>query len=260
MALLEGKNAIITGAGSGIGKETAKLFAKEGCNLVLSGRRKEPLIEVKNQIHNNINPNLKIFVEPTDLENLDEAKSLGQNALKFFGKIHILVNNAGHSSFARSIRFTSDEEWESVFKVNADGVFKLTQSVIENMIDNKNGTIITVSSIAALNPGLLGGASYSSAKAASLALMRSINSELNDKGIRTSTIMPAEVDTPILKGRPINPDNDARSTMMMPEDVANTILLCATMPQRTVIQEVVMAPIKDRDRSKEIEAARKAKL
>tara|TARA_Y100001970_G_scaffold42421_1_gene52884 strand:+ start:22961 stop:23743 length:783 start_codon:yes stop_codon:yes gene_type:complete len=260
MALLEGKNAIITGAGSGIGKETAKLFAKEGCNLVLSGRRKEPLIEVKNQIHNNINPNLKIFVEPTDLENLDEAKSLGQNALKFFGKIHILVNNAGHSSFARSIRFTSDEEWESVFKVNADGVFKLTQSVIENMIDNKNGTIITVSSIAALNPGLLGGASYSSAKAASLALMRSINSELNDRGIRTSTIMPAEVDTPILKGRPINPDNDARSTMMMPEDVANTILLCATMPQRTVIQEVVMAPIKDRDRSKEIEAARKAKL
>ncbi|MBL00928.1 MAG: 3-oxoacyl-ACP reductase [Chloroflexi bacterium] len=260
MALLEGKNAIITGAGSGIGKETAKLFAKEGCNLVLSGRRKEPLIEVKNHIHNNINPNLKIFVEPTDLENLDEAKSLGQNALKFFGKIHILVNNAGHSSFARSIRFTSDEEWESVFKVNADGVFKLTQSVIENMIDNKNGTIITVSSIAALNPGLLGGASYSSAKAASLALMRSINSELNDRGIRTSTIMPAEVDTPILKGRPINPDNDARSTMMMPEDVANTILLCATMPQRTVIQEVVMAPIKDRDRSKEIEAARKAKL
>ena len=72
--------------------------------------------------------------------------------------------------------------------------------------------------------------------------------------------MPAEVDTPILKGRPINPDNDARSTMMMPEDVANTILLCATMPQRTVIQEIVMAQIKDRDRSNEIEAARKAKL
>ena len=196
----------------------------------------------------------------TDLEKLDQAKSLGENAIKSFGSIHILVNNAGHSSFARSIRYTSDEEWESVFKVNADGVFKLTQSVIENMIDNKYGTIITVSSIAALNPGLLGGASYSSAKAASLALMRSINSELNDKGIRTSTIMPAEVDTPILKGRPINPDNDARATMMMPEDVASMILLCATMPHRTVIQEIVMAPIKDRDRSVEIEAARKAKL
>ena len=260
MALLKGKNAIITGAGSGIGRETAKLFAKEGCNLVLSGRREEPLLQVKKEIHDNINSDLKILVEPTDLEKLDQAKSLGENAIKSFGSIHILVNNAGHSSFARSIRYTSDEEWESVFKVNADGVFKLTQSVIENMIDNKYGTIITVSSIAALNPGLLGGASYSSAKAASLALMRSINSELNDKGIRTSTIMPAEVDTPILKGRPINPDNDARATMMMPEDVASMILLCATMPHRTVIQEIVMAPIKDRDRSVEIEAARKAKL
>ena len=83
---------------------------------------------------------------------------------------------------------------------------------------------------------------------------------MNDKGIRTSTIMPAEVDTPILKGRPINPDNDARATMMMPEDVASMILLCATMPHRTVIQEIVMAPIKDRDRSVEIEAARIAKL
>ena len=260
MALLKKKNAIINGAGSGIGRETAILFAKEGCNLVLSGRREEPLVKLRDEIHKNINADLKILVLPTDLEQLDQAKSLGENAINFFGSIDILVNNAGHSSFARSIRYTSDEEWESVFKVNADGVFKLTQSVIENMIDNKNGTIITVSSIAALNPGLLGGASYSYAKAASLALMRSINSELNDKGIRTSTIMPAEVDTPILKGRPINPDDDARATMMMPEDVASTILLCATMPHRTVIQEIVMAPIKDRDRSVEIEAARKAKL
>ncbi|MBA31101.1 MAG: 3-oxoacyl-ACP reductase [Chloroflexi bacterium] len=260
MGLLNDKNAIITGAGSGIGKETAKLFAKEGCNLVLSGRRKEPLLEVKNEIHNNINKTVKISVQPTDLENLSDAKALGEKSLKEFGSIHILVNNAGHSSLARSIRYTSDEEWKSVFKVNADGVFKLTQSVIENMIENKNGTIITVSSIAAINPGLLGGASYSSAKAASLALMRSINSELNDKGIRTSTIMPAEVDTPILNGRPLNPDSEARSTMMMPEDIASMILMCATMPHRTVIQEIIMSPIQDRDRSKDIEAARSAKL
>ena len=260
MNLLKGKNAIITGAGSGIGKETAKLFAKEGCNLVLAGRRKGPLLAVKNEIHENINKNVKILVEPTDLEDMNDAKALGEKSIKSFGTIEILVNNAGHSSLARSIRYTSDQEWQSVFKVNTDGVFKITQSVIESMIENKNGTIITVSSVAAINPGLLGGASYSSAKAASLALMRSINSELNDKGIRTSTIMPAEVDTPILKGRPLDPDSKARSTMMMPEDIANMILLCATMPHRTVIQEVIMSPIQDRDRSKDIEAARNAKL
>ena len=81
MALLKGKNAIITGAGSGIGRETAKLFAKEGCNLVLSGRREEPLLQVKKEIHENINSDLKILVEPTDLEKLDQAKSLGENAI-----------------------------------------------------------------------------------------------------------------------------------------------------------------------------------
>ena len=97
MALLKGKNAIITGAGSGIGRETAKLFAKEGCNLVLSGRREEPLLQVKKEIHENINSDLKILVEPTDLEKLDQAKSLGENAIKSFGSIHILVYNAGHS-------------------------------------------------------------------------------------------------------------------------------------------------------------------
>ena len=107
MALLKGKNAIITGAGSGIGRETAKLFAKEGCNLVLSGRREEPLLQVKKEIHENINSDLKILVEPTDLEKLDQAKSLGENATKSFGSIPncaaILLLRAGVFLASKSV-------------------------------------------------------------------------------------------------------------------------------------------------------------
>ena len=106
--------------------------------------------------------------------------------------------------------------------------------------------------------GLLGGAAYSAAKAASYNMMRGINAELNAKGIRASTIMPAEVDTPILNNRPHNPDAAARATMMMPEDVAAAILLCATLPGRTVIEEIVMSPTQPRDRTLDIEAATKA--
>jgi len=89
-------------------------------------------------------------------------------------------------------------------------------------------------------------------------MMRGINAELNAKGIRASTILPAEVDTPILNKRPHNPDADARATMMMPEDVAAAILLCATLPRRTVIEEIVMSPTQPRDRSVDLEVAAKA--
>jgi NADP-dependent 3-hydroxy acid dehydrogenase YdfG len=127
------------------------------------------------------------------------------------------------------------------------------------MIERGSGTIITTSSYAALTPGLLGGASYSAAKAASYNLMRGISAELKNKGIRATTILPAEVDTPILNNRPLNPDAAARATMMMPEDVAQAILLCATLPGRTVIEEIVMSPTQPRDRTLDMEAAANAR-
>ena len=139
--------------------------------------------------------------------------------------------------------------------MSVGGVYGLTQSVVNSMIERGSGTIITTSSYAALTPGLLGGAAYSAAKAASYNLMRGINSELKAKGIRATTILPAEVDTPILNNRPLNPDAAARATMMMPEDVARAILLCATLPGRTVIEEIGMSPTQPRDRTLDIAAA-----
>jgi NADP-dependent 3-hydroxy acid dehydrogenase YdfG len=88
-------------------------------------------------------------------------------------------------------------------------------------------------------------------------LMGHINTELRDRGIRATTILPAEVDTPILEKRPVPPDAAARATMMQPEDVASAILFCALMPARTVVEEIVMSPTADRDRRIEIEVARR---
>jgi len=255
MGLLDGKIAIITGAGTGIGRSAALMFAEQGASLVLAGRRIEPLNAVVALIEAHGGT---AVAKSVDLENGDAAADLGKWAINEFGRVDILVNNAGHSSKVRSIRYVGVEEWESVFRVNVEGVYRLTQSVVDSMIENGGGTVITTSSYAALHPGLLGGAAYSSAKAASYNLMRGINSELNAKGIRASTILPAEVDTPILDNRPHNPDADARATMMMPEDVAEAILLCATLPGRTVIEEIVMSPTQPRDRSLDMAAAEKA--
>jgi NADP-dependent 3-hydroxy acid dehydrogenase YdfG len=79
---------------------------------------------------------------------------------------------------------------------------------------------------------------------------------LRDKGIRATTVMPAEVDTPILDNRPLPPDAKARATMMLPEDVAQAILLCVTLPARTVVEEMVLSPTRTRDQSRDIEVAR----
>jgi NADP-dependent 3-hydroxy acid dehydrogenase YdfG len=89
-------------------------------------------------------------------------------------------------------------------------------------------------------------------------MMAHVHTVLRDKGIRATTIMPAEVDTPILNNRPAPPDAAARATMMMPEDVAEAILLCVTLPARTVIEEMVISPTRSRDQSREIAVARDA--
>jgi NADP-dependent 3-hydroxy acid dehydrogenase YdfG len=255
MGHLDGQIAIITGAGTGIGREAAIMFADEGATLVLSGRRIEPLNAVVALIEAKGGT---AVARSVDMEDGDAAAALGAWTISEFGRVDVLVNNAGHSSKVRSIQYVGVEEWESVFKVNVEGVYRLTQSVVGSMVERGQGTVITTSSYAALHPGLLGGAAYSAAKAASLNMMRGINAELNSKGIRACTVMPAEVDTPILNNRPHNPDAAARATMMMPEDVAAAILLCATLPGRTVIEEIVMSPVQPRDRSIDMEVAAKA--
>lgn len=255
MGRLDGKVAIVTGGGSGIGRSAAKMLAAEGAQVVVAGRTQSKLDEVVREI---AGTGGKAFARVADLEKSDQAVGLAEWALKTLGRVDILVNNAGHSSKVRSIRWVDEDVWRSVYDVNVTGVYRLTQAVVGNMLERGEGTIITVSSMAAIRPSMLGGAPYNSAKAAVRNLMTHINMELRSQGIRASTIIPAEVDTPILNNRPLPPDAKARSTMMQPEDVAEAILLCATMPPRTVVEEIVMAPRVQRDTTAEVAAGRAA--
>ena len=254
MGSLDGKIAIITGAGSGIGKATALQFADQGASVVLVGRREPPLLQTASEIEK---ADGTVMVHRADLEEGDAADEVVSATLKRFGRVDILVNNAGHSSRVRSMKYVGIDEWQSVFKVNVEAVYRITQAAVTDMLKRREGTVITVSSVAALTPGLLGGAPYSAAKAASLNMMRGMNSELRAEGIRACAIMPAEVDTPILNNRPLPPNGEARSTMMGADDVADAIVLCAAMPHRTIVSEIVLMPTQPRDTSKDLEAASK---
>jgi len=253
MGLLDGQVAIMTGGGTGIGRAAALMLAAEGARVVVAGRRKAPLDQVVGEIDR---AGGHAVARPCDVEKPAAARGLAEWTVAQYGRTDILVNNAGHSSKARNIRWVGQEEWDSVLAVNLTGVYALTQAVLPNMIERGGGTIITVSSLAALRPGLIGGAPYGAAKAAVLNLMGHVHNVLRDKGIRATTILPAEVDTPILDNRPLRPDATARTTMMHAEDVARAILLCATLPPRTVIETMVMSPTILRDQSADIKVAR----
>jgi NADP-dependent 3-hydroxy acid dehydrogenase YdfG len=256
MGTLEGKVAIITGAGTGIGRSTALAFAKEGANKVIVGRRVAPLESVAAEIEK---LGRSVVVHSVDLEDGDAAAAVTEVAVSNFGKVDILINNAGHGSKGRSLLHIGENEWDSVYKINVEAVYRLTQTAVREMVKRGEGTVITVSSMGAISPGPLGGAAYCSAKAASHSIMRYLDGELRRKGIRSCTIFPGEVDTPILDNRPLPPTKEARATMMHADDIAAAILLCASMPQRTQIQEMRLVPTQSRDVAEEIKAASEAR-
>jgi NADP-dependent 3-hydroxy acid dehydrogenase YdfG len=250
---LDGNVAIITGGGTGIGRETAKLLASEGARVVIAGRRKPPLDAVVGEIER---AGGQAAARGADVSNLGEAAALGEWVRQTYGQIDILVNNAGHSSPNRTV-WVEHDEWSRVVDVNLNGIYALTRAVLPTMIERGGGTIVTVTSLAALRPGLISGAAYGAAKAAARNFMQFVHTTLRDQGIRATTIVPAEVDTPILDARPHTPDATARATMMQADDVAQAILFCVTLPARTVIEEIVMSPARSRDHSAEIATARR---
>jgi NADP-dependent 3-hydroxy acid dehydrogenase YdfG len=252
MGALDGQVAIVTGAGSGIGEVTARLLAAEGAQVVICGRRPAPLDAVVKTIEK---AGGRCAARAVDLEDPEAAVAFAAWTLERFGRVDILVNNAGHSSHARSVRWVSRREWDGVMAINLTAVYVLTQAVLPGMLERKCGTIVTVGSLAALRAGLIGGAPYGAAKAAVRNLMQHIHNTLRNRGIRATIIMPAEVDTPILDRRPLNPDTAARATMMLAEDVARAIMLCVTLPARTVVEEIVMSPTILRDQTKDLAVA-----
>jgi NADP-dependent 3-hydroxy acid dehydrogenase YdfG len=253
MTRLDGQVAIVTGGGSGIGQAIAKMLAAEGAQVVIAGRRRDPLESVAKEIQR---AGGKVHVRACDVAKYEDAASLVAWTLETCAKVDVLINNAGFSSRARNVRWVPQDQWDAVIGVNLTAVYALTQAVLPGMLARGGGTIVTVSSLAAIKPGLIGGAPYGAAKAAANNLMGHVHTVLRDQGIRATVIMPAEVDTPILDNRPLPPDAAARSTMMQPEDVASAILLAVTLPPRTVIEEMIISPTRTRDQSKDIEVAR----
>ncbi len=252
---LAGQVVVVTGAGSGIGRASAHLLAAEGARLVLVGRRAALLDVVAEEIAAEGGTALAV---PAAVDDPRQVDDLLRRVRHEFGPVDILVNNAGSASPVFNVLWTEDDDWQQVVDVNLTSVFRLSRAVLPEMLERGRGTIITVSSIAARKPSLFSGPAYAAAKAGVHNFMSYLNETFGDEGIRATTILPGEVDTAILDLRPVAPPAEHRRLMVQPEDVARAVHLAATLPQRTVVPELVIIPSVHRDRSAELLGNREA--
>ena len=253
MNALQGKVAIVTGGGSGIGRSTALHLAKEGAHVVVMGRRKPALDDVVAEIER---AGGRAWARAADLEQREQLEALVRWTEAEVGTVDILVNNAGASSRVRNIRWIEQADWDATIAVNLNAVYVLVQAVLPGMLEAGGGTIVTVSSLAAVQPSLLGGAPYGAAKAAVRNLMDYLHSTFRNDGIRTTTILPGEVNTPIMDTRVRPPSAEERAAMVDPDDVARAVLLACTLPPRTTIEELVISPTVARDQGPDVEISR----
>jgi NADP-dependent 3-hydroxy acid dehydrogenase YdfG len=253
MNSLRGQVALITGGGSGIGRSTALHLAREGAQVVIVGRRLAPLDAVVSEIERTGG---KAWAHAADLSDREQLRALVERIAREVGAVSILVNNAGASSKVRNIRWIEDADWDDTIEVNLNAVYVLVQAVLPAMLQAGGGTIVTVSSLAAVRPGLLGGAPYGAAKAAVQNLMKFLYATFRNQGIRSTTILPGEVNTPIMDTRVRPPSSDERAAMVDPDDVARAILLCCSLPARATVEELVISPTHARDQGPDTEISR----
>jgi 3-oxoacyl-[acyl-carrier protein] reductase len=193
---LENKVAIITGAGSGIGKETALLFAKEGAKVVIADVNEKAGEETVAEIKKNAEG----FFVKLDVTNREQAKQMVKITLEKYGKIDVLINNAGIIQDAFLSKMT-EEQWDKVINVNLKGVFNCTQAVIEVMMNQGNGVIINTSSIVGLF-GNIGQTNYAATKAGLIGMTKTLAKELGKKGIRVNAVAPGFIMTPMTSNVP----------------------------------------------------------
>lgn len=227
---LKEKNALITGAGKGIGKAIALALAAEGVNVALIARTQEDVDAVAKEAEAAGVKAIAVSADVSDIKSVNNAVSKVQ---KTFPAIDILINNAGIGVFGKFMDLEPDA-WENVIKVNLMGVYYTTRAILPGMIAQQSGDIINVSSTAGLR-GAASTSAYSASKFAVLGLTESLMQEVRKHNIRVTALTPSTVATDMALGLNLTDGNPDK--VMQPEDIAELIIAQLKLNKRVFIKD-----------------------
>ncbi len=247
MGRLDGKVAVITGGNSGIGACAAELFAKEGAKVVISARRTEQLEAVANKIKAAGGQALAVTC---DISRQEQCKAVVEKAVGTFGAVDILVNNAGVvDAGLEAVEKVTDQTIDTLIDINTKGTLYMAREAAKEMLAQKRGSIVNVSSVAGYTGG--GGVAYVASKAAMIGMTKNIAMRCASANVRCNALCLGSVVTPMtagMKKENLDPDMigamakhaDLSLPACMPQEVANAILFLASDESSAITGQVIV--------------------
>jgi len=235
---LKNQVALIVGASSGIGRETAVLLAREGAHVMAAARRADRLQQLQATL---TQEGHAIEITSADAGDATAMDQLAKRTTEKFGHIDILVYAAGTNIKDRALTRLSNELWDRMVNVNLNGAFYITRALLPAMRERKSGHLIYIASISGQAPDV-SGASYQAAKRGMLGLAHAIRVEEKENSIRTCVVSPGLVDTEILENRPVKPPAEMLARALQAQDVAEAVLFVAKLPPRADVPEMSIVP------------------
>lgn len=244
MMSLKNKTVLITGATAGIGESCAYAFAENGANVIITGRRKERLEKMKDDIKEKFSVN--VLALKMDVRNRPEVVESISNLSDDWSSIDILVNNAGLGRGLNKVHEDNPEGWDEMIDTNIKGLLIVTKEVVKGMVERKKGHVINIGSIAG-HQAYPGGSVYCATKHAVRAITDALRIETLEHGIRVSTVDPGMVETEFSDVRFYGDKERAKNVYkgikpLHGDDVAETVVFCATRPKHVNINEIIVMP------------------
>ncbi len=231
--VLAGSVAVVTGGTRGIGHSIAAMLLDMGATVVITGRQAERVDESVIKLRGSAGACAGAVCDVRDLASVE---SLGQYLRQTYGRVNILVNNAGIGGPASPLHEMAPQAWDSIFQTNVRGVFYAMRVIVPLIIEAGGGHVVNISSLAGKNP-LPRGAAYSASKWALNGLSYSAAEELRPHNIRVSVVCPGSVDTEFGPHAGKDPDK-----MLRPEDVAHVVAMLVTQRPASFVSEVLLRP------------------